>query len=111
MTIGDLILDSRELAAELRYLESDAEELSAEEIELRDELKEAESEIADWRFGETLVREDHFEEYAKQLAEDIGAPLTADWPMCHIDWKAAADALRQDYTEITLGGYTYLARS
>lgn len=62
----------------------------------------------------TLVHEDYFTEYAKELAEDIGAyPLSRDlgWPLTHIDWKAAADALKMDYFSVEFDGETYWARS
>lgn len=58
-----------------------------------------------------LVAEDDFEEYAEQLAEDIGAISSdAGWPLSYIDWSAAADALRIDYTTVTYRGEDYLAR-
>lgn len=59
-----------------------------------------------------MILESNFEEYAEQLADDIGAiDRNATWPICHIDWKAAAESLAQDYTEVTFGGHTYLWRS
>lgn len=66
----------------------------------------------DWSHGETLILESHFEDYAQELAEDIGAVnKDAKWPNNHIDWEAAADELKQDYTEVDFGGETYLMRS
>lgn len=60
----------------------------------------------------TLIRDDYFTTYAEQLAEDIGAiDRNAQWPMSYIDWEAAANALRQDYSECELDGVTYLIRS
>jgi len=59
-----------------------------------------------------MILDSYFEEYAEQLADDIGAiDRDAGWPVCHIDWKAAAEALAQDYTEVTFGGNTYLWRA
>jgi hypothetical protein len=52
---------------------------------------DAEGYSPDWRHGETLIREDMFEDYARELADDIGALKDTDkWPLNHIDWEAAA---------------------
>jgi len=60
----------------------------------------------------TAVPIDEFEEYAEELAGDLGCiPADAKWPCNHIDWKAAAEELRVDYREITFDGTTYLVRS
>jgi len=57
-----------------------------------------------------LIHEGAFVEYAKELADDlIGAP-DHSWPMCHIDWDAAADSLKSDYAEVTIGYHVYLVR-
>jgi hypothetical protein len=48
-----------------------------------------------------MVLDSYFIEYAEQLADDIGA----------IGRDAAADALKQDYTEVTFGGHTYWWRA
>ena len=75
--------------------------------------KEAQdSGIADWKFGETLIGDYYFEEYAQELAEGIGAiDPRAGWPLMHIDWSAAADALKDDYVELNFAGETYWARA
>lgn len=68
--------------------------------------------LADWEYGETLIREDYFTEYAQELAADIGAvDKDASWPNSYIDWNAAADALKMDYTEVEYRGTTYYARA
>lgn len=68
--------------------------------------------LADWRHGETLIRDDYFRTYAEELAEDIGAiDREAAWPLCHIDWDAAAESLQQDYTSLDWDGVTYWGRS
>lgn len=55
-----------------------------------------------------LVADAHFIDYAKRLAEDIGAlDPHAGWPVRHIDWDAAADALKADYSAIEVNGTTY----
>lgn len=61
--------------------------------------------------GVTLIRDDYFEQYAEQLADDIGAiDRDATWPITYIDWTAAAKALQQDYTSIDIDGITYWGR-
>ncbi len=59
----------------------------------------------------TLIRDSHFEDYAQELAEDIGAiNRDAQWPNNFIDWKAAAEALQGDYTSVEFEGVTYWTR-
>lgn len=75
-------------------------------------LDDVESNTSEARHGETLIAEDYFQEYAEQLADDIGAiDANAGWPMNHIDWAAAANELKHDYSEVTWDGHTYLVRS
>jgi hypothetical protein len=58
-----------------------------------------------------LIRDSYFEDYARQLAEDIGAiDSKASWPNNHIDWEDATDALKQDYTEVDFDGVSYWIR-
>lgn len=66
----------------------------------------------DWQYGETLIRDSYFKEYAQQLAEDIGAiGSNVTWPLCCIDWDQAAEELKLDYTAVDYGGVTYWIRS
>lgn len=61
--------------------------------------------------GGTMIPDSEFTAYAQELAEDIIADFdTARWPFTHVDWDAAADDLRQDYTEVTFDGEDYLWR-
>lgn len=67
--------------------------------------------ILDWEYGATLIRDDYFETYAQELAEDIGAiDRDAGWPGSYIDWEAAATALQVDYTSVTFLGHDYWVR-
>jgi hypothetical protein len=82
-----------------------------EEFHALKELEEQGEDGGDWQYGATLVRESYFQTYAESMAEDIGAVNSdAKWPNNHIDWEAAADELRQDYTEVTFKKVTYLMR-
>lgn len=67
---------------------------------------------SEWKYGVVLIREDYFTEYAQQLAEEIGAiNRDASWPLNHINWDAAADELKNDYSQADLDGETYYYRS
>ena len=98
---------------ELEELEGDFAAGDLEEYQnLKAFVKEAEDYCSDWQYGETFIRDSYFTEYAQQLAEDIGAVSNdAQWPCYHIDWEAAADALKIDYTSYDVAGTTYWARS
>lgn len=64
----------------------------------------------DW-YPATLIRDDYFADYARQLAEDIGAINgEADWPNNHIDWEGAARELRIDYTTTEFDGEMFWYR-
>lgn len=133
------IIDSREVIERINELEAEREELAealsdaevgpeaqaanealqawddsdeAEELKnLKSLADEAEGYAADWRYGEALIRDSYFEDYAQQLAEDIGAiDRHASWPGTCIDWKEAAEQLQQDYTAVDFDGETYWIR-
>lgn len=64
----------------------------------------------DW-YPLLFIKEDYFRVYAQELAEDIGAiSKDATWPNNFIDWDAATDALKQDYTAIDFDGNTFWYR-
>lgn len=64
------------------------------------------------RENETLIPEDQFEDYAQELAEDIGAiNREYQWPLYCIDWEWAAIELKHDYTSATVEGQDYLMRA
>ncbi|SPA50628.1 antirestriction protein ArdA [Cupriavidus taiwanensis] len=59
----------------------------------------------DW-YPDILIAEDHFQDYAQELAEDCGMVTKgAQWPNNCIDWEQAARELKMDYTyvRVTLG--------
>lgn len=110
----DDIIDSRDVIERIEELSND-DDLTEDET---DELaaltalaKETEGHAADWLYGETLIRDSYFEDYARELAEDIGA-ISADqsWPNYCIDWERAARDLRMDYTSVDFDGITYWIR-
>lgn len=107
-------IDSRELHDLLddlrnRYADGWAN-LDKDERQLLAELEPV-SDTADWQYGAVLVADDHFEDYARELAESIGAINGEEsWPYTYIDWEAAASALQQDYTPYEIDGTTYWVR-
>lgn len=66
----------------------------------------------DWKYGESLIRDSYFREYAEELAYDLGlVSRNARWPFDCIDWERAAEDLKMDYTKIDFDGVTYWMRS
>lgn len=64
----------------------------------------------DW-YPVTLIRDSYFEDYAQQLAEDIGAINDdAQWPATCIDWEKAASELQMDYSTVDYDGVEYWYR-
>lgn len=128
ITNSDDLIDVRDVIARFEELETeldDAHDDSAtdEVLDLRAEfntLKELLDELrgnggdeqwrGDW-YPVTLIRYSRFEDYAKELAEDIGAiNRDAKWPNNHIDWESAAKELQQDYSSCDFDGIDYLYR-
>lgn len=67
--------------------------------------------FSDWTRGATLIADSYFEEYARELASDIGAiQRDVGWPCDCIDWAQAAGELKMDYTEVDFGGVSYQIR-
>jgi antirestriction protein len=112
--------DLRDLADELDALRASREaddtdradddrlsSLEALEDELGGELR-----IVGENYEPTMILKSTFVEYARELAEDIGAiPDGNTWPLYCIDWERAADELRMDYTSVRFDGDDYLIRS
>jgi antirestriction protein len=64
----------------------------------------------DW-YPITLIPDYEFEDYARELADDIGAiNKNASWPNTCIDWEQAARELQMDYTTVEYDGTTYWYR-
>lgn len=83
-----------------------------EELEALLSLANEGEQSPDWEHGEALIRDSYFTEYAQELASDIGAISSdAQWPLNHIDWDAAAEALKRDYMEVDFDGEVYWIRA
>lgn len=83
---------------------------SAELAALEKLAEEAEGYADDWTHGVTLIRDDYFTDYARELLEDCGT-IPRDLPTwVEIDWEATARNVRMDYTYVNFGGVTYWVR-
>lgn len=137
ITNSDDVIDVRDVIARVEQLESELEDaqpmddneqvLSADGSE---DLTEQSEELRlltalledlagnggdeDWRdawYPVTLIRSAYFEDYAQELAEDLGAiNRDAAWPNNHINWEEAAAELSTDYSNVEFDGVEYLYR-
>lgn len=113
------VLDSRDILDRIGDLEQwaedgpeDVSDGEREELVILKALAEEASVSPGWQYGESLIRDSYFREYAEQLADDIGAvPDDAKWPLTHIDWEAAARELQADYFPVDFDGVTYWIRN
>ena len=76
-------------------------------------IDEVEDEIgSEFDFGETLIPEDEFEDYCKDMVEDCynlkGVP---DFIKDNINWEGVASDLEVDYSNVTYQGESYLVRA
>ena len=129
-TNKDDVIDSRDVIARIEELEDelkdgainedtsmfeiDGEDFDPEynELEaLKSLAEEASGYAPDWEYGESLIRDSYFKEYAQELAEDCGMIVAdATWPNNCIDWEEAARQLQQDYTSVDFDGVEYWIR-
>lgn len=134
----DDIIDSRDVIKRREEMEEELESLKDELVDADDEhekmkareVGEAWSEengeelralqalceegegYPDWKYGATLIRDDFFTDFARELAEDIESIKDSDkWPYTHIDWAEAAEELKQDYGTVEYDGVTYWIRA
>lgn len=124
----DDLIDVRDVIERIEWLESDEardtdqwqdkeiEEFAEELADLMALMGEMKGNGGDeqWRgdwYPLTLIADEYFEEYAQDLARDIGA-ISDDmsWPATCIDWEQAARELQMDYSEFSFKGYSFWAR-
>ena len=114
ITNSDDLIDSRniiERITELENMDDLRDEDEDEELASLRTLEEEANTSEEWRYGQTLVRDSYFEDFARQEAEDLDLIQSdAGWPMDYIDWERAADALKMDYTSVDFGGVCYWMR-
>jgi hypothetical protein len=109
---GTGVIDDAEVRMECEDC-NDKSELSDEDEQRWSELSDLDYEIGLATCEDRQAIPDcRFEEYAQQLAEDIGAISSdAQWPLNRIDWEAAADDLKMDYTQFSWDGSDYWVRT
>lgn len=114
----DNVIDSREILERISQLTAvldDPEDIddwldAREELHIWQEVIEAIGESTAFD-SVTLVRDDYFEEYAQDFAEEIGAVSNfPEWPCDCIDWERAAREHQMDYTAVDIDGTTYWYR-
>lgn len=121
VTPSDDTIDSRDVIERITELRELLDEIGREYVDdlireldaLESLAKEGERASEDWVYGATLVRDSYFREYAKELAEDVGAidlSATRGWPLNCIDWEAAASELQCDYIDVDFNGVCYWVR-
>ena len=65
----------------------------------------------EWQYGETLIRDSYFKDYAMDFADQIGAvDWDAGWPANCIDWEQASSELQIDYWTVDFDGVDYWTR-
>ena len=112
------VIDSSDIQERIKYLEDDIEYQNLEEDKNELEiLNKLEKDIidcvgAEYEYGVQLIRDSYFEEYAQELAEDIGLiKRDVSWPYTCIDWEQAAHELKYDYSIVEYDGIDYWVRS
>lgn len=103
----DILMDEEEIQ-DWKYVWLDEITEITEIDVLEDEVSSSE-----WDYGIIFISEDKFEDYCKELLEDIGdlPPNLPAYIEDNIDWAGVADDLRVDYSEVEYQGETYLFRA
>jgi hypothetical protein len=105
---ADATLDDKELA--IKTLAEWGDDNGAEFNSLMDLDSNGDGYSGDWKYGATLIRDSYFEDYARQLCEDIG-DVPKNLPhYIEIDWAATARNIRMDYTSVSFDGVDYWVR-
>jgi antirestriction protein len=116
------VTDSRDVIKRIERVESDLEQARIDgndttdlEVELKaleEFAEEASGYAPDWHYGERIIHEDYFTEYAQELSDELSLSdgAMAQWPFTHVDWEAAADELKMDYSVVGFNGIVYYIR-
>lgn len=103
-------LDSRDLEEELKELEEqeDKDEIDQRRLKSLKELK-SECENYGWEYGICFIPTHMFQDYAREVAEDVGYISDENNPLLNcVDWEQWADMLEMDYSEVDFEGDSYL---
>lgn len=104
--LKDNVIDSRDLISAMEEWQSivndedipkDERDIAKEELNKIKEFVEPFECYGDWEYGETLISEDYWEEYVKELICDCGY-ICSDFPSwIEIDWEKTAENVAMDY--------------
>ena len=99
----DIRFEEEEIESWKEYFEDELKEI--------EEIDDVENELgSEFEYGVSLVDVDDWEEYVKELLEDIGY-IPKDFPSwIEIDWESTSNNVKVDYTEVTYQGNSYLGR-
>ncbi len=103
---GRDIITQDDVSQRIDYLEEDDEPLSQEDKDELTELRQLQEDMGD----DSIIREDYFQQYAQDMAEDMHGNSIFEWPSSCIDWEQATTELLIDYTAIDYNGETYYYR-
>ena len=84
-----------------------------DELEVIKEIDNVEDSVGkEFEYGVTLIEEDDFVDYCKELVSDCGdLPKDLPWYIeSNINWEGVADYLKSDYSEVEYNEDTYLFR-
>jgi len=110
--VDSLRSEIQELEDNIRVIENDIEEANEELKPIKSLADDAESYAPDWSYGAALIHDSYFEEYAKELVQDIG-DLPQDIPSYienNIDWEGVASDIQIDYASVDFDGVEYWIR-
>jgi len=106
-TFEDILFEEEEIQSWKEGFEDELKEI--EEIDtLEDEINSYAGDNFD--DGVYLIDADDFEDFVEQDLEDLGY-IPKDFPTwIEIDWRATANNVQQDYSEVEFRGTNYLYR-
>ncbi len=83
-----------------------------EELKILTDFQDELEGYCEWKDGATLIRDDYFTEYSKELCIELGdIPKNLPYYIeSNINWTGVAEDLQADYTSGEFDGVTYWAR-
>ena len=98
------MFDSREIDERIDEIESNDDADDADEAEELDALVAFRDDCrsSEWPYGITFIAKSYFEEYAQELAEDLGMVDRENSMSSYIDWAAWARDCQMDYSSVVL---------
>lgn len=98
--------------AELSSIEERDEQEQKELSALLSLEAEAKLYNCDYDYGETLINDEFFVEFAMEYSAEINGEFSNQhWPLYCIDWEKAAEELKKDYVPLDYDGVTFWIRA